>query len=105
MFAAGPIGIEIMVKGSGYMPMHKEGTARLAKFYAEHPNFKTSVEQVPFIFTWHAFPGQNTLKIIDVIKDNLQATVAKQAMARKVARCHFLASIAGPDHYAPTANL
>src|SRR5262249_58451780 len=27
MFAAGPIGTEIMVKGSGYMPMHKEGTA------------------------------------------------------------------------------
>jgi multiple sugar transport system substrate-binding protein len=79
MFAAGPIGTEIMVKGSGYMPMHKEGTARLAKFYAEHPNFKTSVEQVPFIFAWYAFPGQNTLKIIDVIKDNLQAIVAKQA--------------------------
>jgi multiple sugar transport system substrate-binding protein len=79
MFAAGPIGTEIMVKGSGYMPMHKEGTARLAKFYAEHPNYKTSVEQVPFIFTWYAFPGQNTLKIIDVIKDNLQAIVSKHA--------------------------
>jgi multiple sugar transport system substrate-binding protein len=79
MFAAGPIGTEIMVKGSGYMPMHKEGTARLATFYAEHPNFKTSVDQVPFIFAWYAFPGQNTLKIIDVIKDNLQAVVAKQA--------------------------
>jgi multiple sugar transport system substrate-binding protein len=26
-----------------------------------------------------AFPGQNTLKIIDVIKDNLQAIVSKQA--------------------------
>lgn len=79
MFAAGPIGTEIMVKGSGYMPMHEEGTARLAKFYAENPNFKTSVEQVPFIFTWYAFPGQNTLKIIDVIKDNLQSIVSKQA--------------------------
>ncbi len=79
MFAAGPIGTEIMVKGSGYMPMHKEGTVRLAKFYADNPNFKTSVEQVPFIFTWYAFPGQNTLKIIDVIKDNLQAVVSKQA--------------------------
>ena len=79
MFAAGPIGTEIMVKDSGYMPMHRDGTARLAKFYAEHPNFKTSVEQVPFIFAWYAFPGQNTLKIIDVIKDNLQAIVAKQA--------------------------
>lgn len=79
MFAAGPIGTEIMVKGSGYMPMHEEGTARLAKFYEAKPNFQTSVRQVPFIFPWYAFPGQNTLKIIDIIKDNLQATVAKQA--------------------------
>lgn len=79
MFAAGPIGTEIMVKGPGYMPMHEEGTMRLAKFYAENPNFKTSVDQVPFIFTWYAFPGQNTLKIIDVIKDNLQSIVSKQA--------------------------
>jgi multiple sugar transport system substrate-binding protein len=79
MFAAGPIGTEIMVKGSGYMPMHREGTTRLAKFYAEHPNFKTSVEQVPFIFAWYAFPGQNTLKVIDVIKDSLQAVMSKRA--------------------------
>lgn len=78
MFAAGPIGTAIMVPGSGYMPMHEEGTKRLASFYEENPNFKISVEQIPYIFTWYAFPGQNTLKSIDVIRDSLQAIVAGQ---------------------------
>lgn len=78
MFAAGPIGTAIMVKGSGYMPMHAEGAQNLASFYDANPNFKTSLEQIPNIFRWYSFPGQNTLKIIDVIKDSLQSVVSKK---------------------------
>ena len=78
MFAAGPIGTAIMVTGSGYMPMHAEAAENLQDFYAENPNFRTSLEQIPTIFRWYSFPGQNTLKIIDVIKDSLQSTVAKE---------------------------
>lgn len=78
MFAAGPIGSAIMVTGSGYMPMHAEAAENLQDFYAENPNFRTSLEQIPTIFRWYSFPGQNTLKIIDVIKDSLQSTVAKE---------------------------
>lgn len=79
MFAAGPIGTEIMVKGSGYMPMHEEGTKRLESFYAQNPNFRTSVDQIQYIFKWYAFPGASQLKIIDVVKNNLQAIVAGSA--------------------------
>jgi multiple sugar transport system substrate-binding protein len=79
MFAAGPIGTAIMVSGSGYMPMHAQGTERLKDFYQENPNFKTSIEQIPYLFPWYAFPGQNTLKVIDVVKDSLQSVVAKRA--------------------------
>ena len=78
MFAAGPIGTAIMVKGSGYMPMHAKGAENLKDFYDANPNFKTSLEQIPQIFRWYSFPGQNTLKIIDVIKDSLQSIVAKK---------------------------
>ena len=76
MFAAGPVGTAIMVKGSGYMPMHAQGADRLADFYNANPNFKTSLVQIPNIFRWYSFPGQNTLKIIDVIKDGLQSVVS-----------------------------
>jgi multiple sugar transport system substrate-binding protein len=78
MFAAGPIGTVIQVKGSGYMPMHEKGTEALQSFYAANPNFKTSLQQIPDIFRWYSFPGVNTLKIIDVIKDRLQAIVGQK---------------------------
>jgi len=79
MFASGPIGTAIQVKGSGYMPMHEKGTEALQDFYAANPNFKTSLQQIPYIYRWYSFPGANTLKIIDVIKDRLQAIVGKKA--------------------------
>lgn len=76
MFAAGPVGTAIMVRGSGYMPMHEGGAAALKTFYSDHPNFRTSVDQIPFIVGWYAFPGRNQLKVIDTVRDALQSIVA-----------------------------
>ncbi|MEJ1964499.1 MAG: hypothetical protein WDO56_24305 [Gammaproteobacteria bacterium] len=76
MFAAGPIGTAIMVKGSGYMPMHAGGAAALKDFYAANPVYTTSLQQIPYIFHWYAFPGTSQLKIIDTIRDALQSVVA-----------------------------
>lgn len=81
MFAAGPVGTAIQVQGSGYMPMHEKGTEALKDFYNANPNFKTSLAQIPTIVRWYSFPGTNTLKIIDVIKDDLQAIVNKRVTA------------------------
>ncbi len=83
MFASGPVGTAIQVAGSGYMPMNSKGTERLKPFYDENPNFKTSLAQIPTIFRWYAFPGTNTLKIIDVIKNDLQAIVSKRVTAEE----------------------
>ena len=74
MFAAGPIGNNIMVNGTGYMPMHKEAVDEA--FYAANPNYQASIDQIPFIFRWYSFPGENNLKIIDTIKESLQAVVS-----------------------------
>lgn len=76
MFAAGPVGTAIMVRDSGYMPQHEKGAENLKDFYDANPNFKTSIQQIPLIVKWYSFPGQNTLKIIDVIKNSLQTVVA-----------------------------
>ena len=83
MFASGPVGTAIQVAGSGYMPMNKKGTEALQPFYDRNPNFRTSLEQIPTIFRWYAFPGTNTLKIIDVIKNDLQAIVGKRVGAEQ----------------------
>lgn len=79
MFAAGPIGTSLQVSMSGYMPMHTGGVEILKDFYQSHPNYKTSLEQIPSIFRWYSFPGNNTLKIMDIMRDEQQKIVSGES--------------------------
>ena len=81
MFAAGPVGTAIQVQGSGYMPMHEKEPKRSRISTTPIRTLKTSLAQIPTIVRWYSFPGTNTLKIIDVIKDDLQAIVNKRVTA------------------------
>jgi multiple sugar transport system substrate-binding protein len=77
-FATGPIGATIMVKTTGYMPPNSVPATdpnMLGAFYATHPNHLTSIRQQKYMTGWYAFPGDNGLKIIDVMKDHLQSIV------------------------------
>jgi len=77
-FATGPVGATIMVKGSGYMPPNSVPATRadmLGTFYDTRPNHVTTLKQQKYMTAWYAFPGDNGLKIIDVIKDHLQSVV------------------------------
>jgi len=79
-FATGPIGATHMVKGTGYFPANAipaRDPKLLGKFYDENPNHKTAIGQLPVMTAWYAFPGENGLKITDVIKDHLQTVVNK----------------------------
>ncbi len=53
----------------------------MAKFYRENPNHLVSIKQQDVITGWYAFPGQNALRITDVINDHLQSVVAKRGDA------------------------
>jgi multiple sugar transport system substrate-binding protein len=71
-----------MVKGSGYMPPNSrpaEDATLLKAFYETHPNHMTALRQAPYMTAWYAFPGDNGLKIISVIKDRLQTIADKSA--------------------------
>jgi multiple sugar transport system substrate-binding protein len=50
----------------------------LADFYATNPNHLISIQQQDVITGWYAFPGQNALRITDVINDHMQSVVAKR---------------------------
>lgn len=81
-FITGPVGATLMVKGTGYMPPNSlpaKDPAMLKSYYDEKPNYLTSLSQQPFMTAWYAFPGENNLKIIQVIKDRLQTVVDKSA--------------------------
>jgi multiple sugar transport system substrate-binding protein len=81
-YATGPIGATMMVNATGYMPastIPAEREAMLARFYRENPNHLTTFRQQDVITGWYAFPGQNALRITDVINDHLQGVVARRS--------------------------
>lgn len=86
-FACGPVGGTMMVKATGYMPATTVPAGRkdmLADFYAANPNHLISIGQQDVLTGWYAFPGQNALRITDVINDHLQTVVARKEPADAV---------------------
>jgi multiple sugar transport system substrate-binding protein len=81
-FATGPIGATKMVHHTGYMPattIPAERDELLGRFYRDNPNHRVSLAQQAVMTGWYAFPGQNALKITDVINDHVQPVVAQRA--------------------------
>lgn len=81
-FATGPLGATTMVKGTGYFPANvipANDPNMLKPFYEKNPNHLTAIKQMSVLTGWYAFPGENGLKITDVIKDHLQTVVSKKA--------------------------
>jgi multiple sugar transport system substrate-binding protein len=75
-FWTGPKGAAIMAETTGYMPPNKVANdVYLKDFYLKNPNNYTAVSQLSLLTKWYAFPGDNGLKITDVIKDHLNTIV------------------------------
>jgi multiple sugar transport system substrate-binding protein len=74
-FTTSPIGQTIVAQNSGYMPNNTiaiESEELLGAFYRKHPNQMVSIRQLPLLSSWYAFPGPNSLKISNVIRDHLR---------------------------------
>ncbi|KPF71361.1 sugar ABC transporter substrate-binding protein [Bosea sp. AAP35] len=71
----GPRGGAAMVETTGYMAPNAKAADHLADFYKRNPNQYTALAQLPYLTNWYAFPGDNGLKITDVIKDHLQSVM------------------------------
>ena len=88
-FATGPVGATLMVKGTGYFPANAlpaKDPALLGDFYKQNPNHQTAISQLPMLTAWYAFPGENGLKITDVINDQLQRVVAQSTPPEQALR-------------------
>lgn len=86
-FACGPVGATMMVRATGYMPATTIPAQRkdmLAEFYEKNPNHLISIKQQDVITGWYAFPGQNALRITDVINDHLQTVVSRKGAPESV---------------------
>ena len=81
-FATGPTGATMMVQATGYFPSAlaaAEDPKLLKSYYEQNPNHLVAIKQLPKSTGWYAFPGDNGIKITDVIKDHLQSVVAQRA--------------------------
>lgn len=86
--ATGPEGANLMVRHTGYMPATTVPAQRedlLAPFYRASPNHKVSLDQQSVMTGWYAFPGQNALRITDLINDHAQAIVARRSTPQDAA--------------------
>ncbi|MDB5412487.1 MAG: transporter substrate-binding protein [Rubritepida sp.] len=86
--ATGPDGANLMVRHTGYMPattIPAEREDLLAPFYRASPNHKVSIDQQSVMTGWYAFPGQNALRITDLVNDHAQAIVARRATPQDAA--------------------
>lgn len=81
-YATGPLGATTMVKATGYFPANAlpaNDPKLLKTFYEQNPNYLTAIKQLPVLTGWYAFPGEQGLKITDLVKDRLQTVVAREA--------------------------
>ncbi|MFN3481956.1 MAG: ABC transporter substrate-binding protein [Rhabdaerophilum calidifontis] len=75
-FWHGPEAAAIVARTTGYMPPNKKANeVYLKDFYVQNPNNYTAVSQLALLTKWYAFPGENGLKITDVIKDHLNSII------------------------------
>jgi multiple sugar transport system substrate-binding protein len=80
-FATGPIGATMMVQATGYFPSAlaaADDPKLLKPYYDKNHNHMVAIRQLPKSTGWYAFPGDNGIKITDVIKDHLQSVVSQK---------------------------
>lgn len=68
-----------VARHTGYAPGNQLAASDpkyLGDFYKSKPNHLANMRQLSVVTQWYAFPGNNGLKISDVIADHLQSVVA-----------------------------
>jgi len=86
-FATSAEGTSLMVKNTGYVPCNQiaiEDASYLADFYKQNPLFQAATRQVPLMVPWYAFPGQNSVRVTQVMVDNLARIAEQKATPEQV---------------------
>lgn len=81
-FATSAEGTTLMVKNTGYVPCNQiaiDDPSYLGQFYQDNPLFQAATKQVHLMQPWYAFPGQNSVRVTQVMVDNLARIVEQKA--------------------------
>jgi len=77
-FSTSPEGTAMMAKNTGYVPVNQlaiDDPQYLGAFYRENPLFRTATMQVDRMIPWYAFPGTNSVRVTQVMVDNMARVV------------------------------
>jgi len=80
-FASGPAGQKIVALKSGWLPANDFATrdsTELSGHFAKNANYKASLDQLPILRGWYAFPGENAAKVTKVIVDGMRSVITLQ---------------------------
>jgi len=81
-FATSPEGTSLMVRNTGYVPTNQiaiDDPKYLGDFYAANPLFQAATRQVGIMKPWYSFPGANSVRVTQVMVDNLARIAEQQA--------------------------
>jgi multiple sugar transport system substrate-binding protein len=81
-FSTSAEGTTLMVKNTGYVPTNQlaiDDPRHLSEFYRENPLFKTATMQVSRMVPWYAFPGTNSVRVTEVMVNNMARVVEGNA--------------------------
>ena len=73
LYGTGPEAQAMIVQQTGYMPTNAKALDVLAPFYAKNPAFETSAKQIGRALPWFAWPGQNGVRISQIVLDEMTA--------------------------------
>ena len=86
-FMTGPAVQTMVATMLGAVPANEIALRRpelLGRFYQEHPAHRAGVERLAALTAWYNFPGPNSIRISQVIRDHLRRVVMLQAPPAQV---------------------
>jgi multiple sugar transport system substrate-binding protein len=86
-YCTSPEGTTLMVQNTGYVPVNQmaiDDPRWLGAFYRENPLFQPATQQVAIMQPWYSFPGANSVRVTQVMVDNLARIVEQRATPEQV---------------------
>lgn len=80
-FLTGPLGQTILVRDVGAVPVNDLAVTDpnlLGPFYEAHPNQRAALEAVPRLTKWVTYPGSNSVKASEIVRDHLRRVLILQ---------------------------
>ena len=86
-FCTSPEGTALMTINTGYIPVNQiaiDDARYLGAFYRENPLFRPATEQVSLMVPWYSFPGANSVRVTEVMVNNLSRIAEQRATPEQV---------------------